>query len=263
MAVTKPTVAPSEVTDALRSIGITPGSVALVHSDAIVAAQFPDMPSEQRLDRAIEAIDAAIGYDGTLVMPAFSYSFTKGEVFDVCKTPSLVGMIAERFRKQPRVRRTYDPIFSFSCRGARAEELCALPVNECFGPDSVLAALHKMNAHIIDLGCPMTRGGTFVHYVETAHGVGYRYRKEFSGTMILPGGQATPAAVVYHVRDLTRSSKADFRRLEQRLDDVQKLRSAEVGRSLILAVKANDLFATAWEMLDEDPLSLIAEGAQT
>ena len=265
-SVTRTSIAPSAVTDALGSIGVKPGSVVLVHPDAIVAAQFPLTPAlsdDQRLDLLIDAIEAAIGCAGTLVMPAFSYSFPRGERFDICNTPSAVGMVTERFRTRPGVRRTADPIFSFACRGPWAPELCALPVTECFGAESVFAALHRRNAHIIDLGCSMSRGGTFVHYVETAHGVDYRYKKIFSGTVISSNGETRDCSVVYHVRDLKRRSEADLRRLQKRLADEGKSRSAEVGRSKIMAVAASDLFDTAWKMLDEDPVSLIAEGAHT
>lgn len=261
-SVTRRTIEPSAVTDALLSVGVKPGSVVLVHPDAILAAQFPVMPNEQRLDLLIEAIEAAVGGDGTLVIPTFSYSFTKGEPFDICKTPSAVGMVSERFRKQPGVLRTADPIFSFAIRGPRAEELCAIPVQECFGAESVFAALHRLNDHIVDLGCSMSRGGTFVHYVETAHGVDYRYKKVFSGMVISSNGEASQCSVVYNVRDLTRRSDADLRRLEKRLAEDGKSRTAEVGRSRIMAVTASDLFDTAWKMLDEDPVSLIAEGAE-
>jgi aminoglycoside 3-N-acetyltransferase len=270
---TRNAIAPSAVTDALFSIGITPGSLVLLHADAIVAAQFLPIPAErnaaslnddsltnnQRLDLLIEAIEAAIG-GGTLVVPVFSYSFTKGEPFDVRSTPSAVGMVSERFRTRPGVRRSADPIFSFACRGPLAEELCEVPANECFGTESVFAALHRRNAHIVNLGCSLSRGGTFVHYVETAHGVDYRYKKVFSGTVISPDGRAVESSVIYNVRDLTRRSDADLRRLQKRLADDGKLRIATVGRSQILAVTANDLFDTAWKMLDEDPVSLIAEG---
>jgi aminoglycoside 3-N-acetyltransferase len=259
--VTRITIAPSAVTDALLAIGVKPGSVVLVHPDAIVAAQFPPMPNP--LDALIEAIEAAIGVDGTLVMPAFSYSFTKGEPFDISNTPSAAGMVTERFRKRPGVRRTADPIFSFACRGPMAEELCALPVKECFGAESVFAALHRRNAHVVDLGCSMSRGGTFVHYVETAHGVNYRYEKIFSGTVIAADGRSRDCSVVYNVRDLTRNSGADLERLQKRLAEEGKSRTALVGRSRIMAVTANDLFDTAWKMLDEDPTSLIAEGVRS
>jgi aminoglycoside 3-N-acetyltransferase len=258
-SVTRVTIAPSAVTDALLSVGVGPGSVVLVHPDAIVAAQFPTMPDEQRLDCLIEAIEAAIGSDGTLVMPTFSYSFTKGESFDICNTPSAVGMLTERFRTRPGVRRTADPIFSVACRGPLAQELCATPVTECFGAESVFAAFHRLDARIICLGCSLSRA-TFVHYVETAHGVEYRYKKIFSGEVIWPGGEISERSVVYNVRDLTRRSDADLRRLQKRLAHDGKSRTAEVGRSRILAVSASDLFETAWKMLDEDPVSLIAEG---
>jgi len=256
-------IAPSAVTDALLSIGIRPGSVVLVHPDAIVAAQFPAMPTEQRLDLLIEAMQAAVGGEGTLVVPTFSYSFTKGEPFDIRNTPSAVGMVSERFRTRPGVRRTSDPIFSFASSGPLARELCAIPVKECFGAESVFAALHRLNAHIVDLGCSMDRGGTFVHYIETAYGVDYRYKKTFSGTIVSSSGEASECSVVYNVRDLTRKSEADLRRLQRRLADDGRSRTAAVGRSRIMGVTANDLFETAWKMLDEDARSLIAEGVRS
>lgn len=263
-------VCPSAVTAALRSAGVTRGTVALIHPDAIVAAQFA-VPSnaassvlsnERRLDLLIEAMQSAVGPDGTLLIPTFSYSFPKGEPFDVRNTPSAVGMVSERLRKLPGVRRTLDPIFSFACWGRLAEELCALPVKECFGSDSVFAVLHRVNALLVDLGCSMSRGGTFVHYVETAHGVDYRYNKTFNGTIISADGNARPLSVIYNVRDLSRRSEADLARLQNRLADEGKSKTVTVGRFRIMAVTAKDVFDTAWRMLDEDPISLIAEGAR-
>src|ERR1700686_2483723 len=150
-------------------------------------------------------------------------------------------MVTERFRSRPGVRRTSDPIFSFTCRGRRAQELCDIPVKECFGAESVFAALHRLNAYIICLGCSLSRA-TFVHYVETAHGVDYRSQKVFSGIVISPSGQTGESSVVYDVRDLTRRSDADLRRLQKRLADEGKSRTAEVGRSRIMAVTAQDFF---------------------
>jgi aminoglycoside 3-N-acetyltransferase len=255
-------VLPEDVTEALRSIGVGEGSTALVHPDAIVAAQFIGVPEAYRLDALIDAVERAICPSGTLVIPTFSYSFTKGEPFDRQHTPSAVGMVSERFRTLPGVLRSGDPIFSFAARGKLAEELCAIAVRECFGEGSVFALLHRVNAQIVNLGCSMTRGGTFVHYVEVAHGVQYRYKKEFSGT-IIGEGPSIENSVIYHVRDLTRRSEADLRRLQRRLAQEKKLRSIDVGRTRIMAVAANDLFDTAYAMLDEDPVSLIAEGAES
>lgn len=255
-------VVPEDVTKALRSIGVGEGSTALLHADAIVAAQFRGVPEAQRLDALIDAVEAAISPSGTLVIPTFSYSFTRGEQFDTLGTPSAVGMVSERFRTLPGVLRSADPIFSFAARGNLAKELCGIPVKECFGEGSIFALLHRVNAQIVDLGCSLTRGGTFVHYVEVAHGVAYRYEKEFSGTIVFPDGRSAENSVIYHVRDLTRRSEADLRRLQNRLSQERKLRSVDVGRTRVMAITANDLFDTAWKMLDENPVSLIAEGAE-
>lgn len=255
-------ILPSAVTDALHAVGVQPGSTILVHPDAMVAAQFDAISSDERLDLLIGAIETAIGPAGTLLMPTFSYSFTKGEPFDLCNTPSAVGMLTERFRTRSGVRRTLDPIFSFACKGPLAQELCATPVKECLGVDSVFAVLHRLNAFIVDLGCSLTDGGTFVHYAETSRRVDYRYAKTFTGKIILPTGEAIESSVVYNVRDLTRRSEADLRRLEKRLAEDGKSQTVKVGRSRIMAVHARDLFDTVSKMLAEDPVSLIAEGVR-
>lgn len=247
--------------EALAEIGLRPGDTALVHSDAIVAAQLPPVPDEQRLDLLIGALQASVGSEGTLVMPAFSYSFTKNETYDVLNTSSTVGMLTEHFRKQKVVRRSADPIFSVAARGPRANELCSAPAKECFGTDSVFAVLHRLNSYIVCLGCPLTSGGTFVHYVEKSSGVDYRYDKVFRGTVIWPDRSSTEESVVYYVRDLERQSGADLRRLQRRLEANRLLKKSTLGRVRVLGVRAADFYETASQMLKEDPSSLIEEGA--
>lgn len=252
---------PAAIGQTLAEIGLRAGDTALVHSDAIVAAQLPPLPEAQRLDLFIDSLQSSLGHQGTLVMPAFSYSFTKNESFDVLETPSTVGMLSEHFRRQTNVRRSADPIFSVAARGPRADELCATSTKECFGPKSAFAALHRLNSHIVCLGCPLTSGGTFVHYVEKSIGVDYRYDKVFHGTVIWPDRSLTTESVVYYVRNLERRSSADLRRLQSRLEANGQLRKATLGRVRLLAIRAVDFYDTASQMLKEDPTSLIEEGA--
>lgn len=253
-------LSPNDITQALQSIGLHPGETALVHCDAMVAAQLAPMRDEERLDTLIAAIEAALSPRGTLVMPAFTYSYTRDEDFDVLNSASRVGMLTERFRTAKNVCRTLDPIFSFAARGQHASLLCTCPVTECFGRESAFAALHELNCHIVCLGCSFTNGGTFTHYVEQCHQVDYRYNKAFPGTTITTDGQRYSSSVIYYVRDLNRNSGADLQRLQQNLSHSGHLRSATIGRIRITAVHACDFFDTAWQMLDDDPLSLIKEG---
>ena len=256
-------VAPTDIGNALTAAGVRKGDTVLLHSDAIVAAQLPAMPEQQRLDAVIEAAESVLGPDGTLVMPAFTYSFARNEVFDVLSTPSTVGMLSERFRMRAEARRSADPIFSVAAKGRLAAELASLPVKECFGQESVFQVLHRSNALIVCLGCSLTSGGTFVHYVEKCHSVNYRYDKTFSGVIRWPDATSTNASVVYYVRDLARKSEANLVRLQRHLEMLGLLRKAPLGRFQVLGIRAADWFDTAWNMLEDDPLSLIDEGARS
>jgi aminoglycoside 3-N-acetyltransferase len=252
----------SRICEGLTSLGIKTGDVALVHSDAIVAGQFRDLMGQQPLDVLIRALQEVVGADGTIVMPTFSYSFTDNKPFDVLNTPSRVGMVTEYFRRLPEVKRSPDPIFSVAAKGRMADDLTSIPVGECFGGKSVFAALRRLNCHVICLGCSLSNGGTFVHYVEKSHTVDYRYDKEFHGTLIWPDGRSTRETAVYYVRDLQRQSVVNLRRFQGRLEAKGLLSSGAIGRVKVLGVRAEDFFATAWKMLDEDPVSLIEEGSR-
>ncbi len=123
----------SDFTRALTELKICPGDIVCVHSQ-IFSLGCPFISKENLLELLTEILQQMVGKNGTLIMPAFSYSFCKKELFDVQNTPSDVGVLTEFFRKQKNVKRTAHPIFSFSVWGEKQEEcemrsLCAfLPV---------------------------------------------------------------------------------------------------------------------------------------
>ncbi len=123
----------SDFTRALTELKICPGDIVCVHSQ-IFSLGCPFISKENLLELLTEILQQMVVKNGTLIMPAFSYSFCKKELFDVQNTPSDVGVLTEFFRKQKNVKRTAHPIFSFSVWGEKQEEcemrsLCAfLPV---------------------------------------------------------------------------------------------------------------------------------------
>ena len=102
----------------------------MLHSDAIVLSQTKPMPAEDRNNLLFDALDEVLGPKGTIVIPTFTYSATKGKPFIVEETPSTVGDLTEFFRKQPGVLRSCDPIFSVAVRGSKAEEFADVDVEE-------------------------------------------------------------------------------------------------------------------------------------
>jgi aminoglycoside 3-N-acetyltransferase len=262
MAMTGTNVVTAEdVGAALHACGIAAGDTIMLHSDAIVTAQFRETPPERRIDLLIDAILAVLGSAGTLTMPTFTYSFARGEPFDLAQSASTVGIVTEHFRRRSGVRRSADPLFSVAAWGHHAELFANAAADDCFGDGSAFALLRRVDATIACLGCAFDRV-TFVHHVEQAVGVDYRYRKRFAGTLIRDG-VSRPAHVDYLVRDLDRDTQTDLRRLEHRLRERGKLGAGVIGRIGVTAVKARDFFDVAAELLAEDPAALIREGGRT
>ncbi|WP_126444184.1 AAC(3) family N-acetyltransferase [Sulfuricystis multivorans] len=246
------------VTSAFAACGIKPGHCLMLHADAFPAAQLPGDDLAQRMDKLLDGVLAALGSDGTLVMPTFSYSATKGEVFCPARTPSEVGLLSEHFRQRRGVQRSKHPIFSVAASGSLAERFAKTIVEDCFGADTAFDLLMRHDAWIASLGCSMDRM-TFVHYVEQAHGVTYRYFKKFPFAIEMDGA-VEQGWVRYYVRDLERRSGVALDRLKSRLMSAGVLKVAEIGRAQLLCVRARDFFTHASECLDQQENALIEEG---
>ncbi len=243
---------------AFRRVGVSPDEWVMLHGDAGVAAQFRTVEPALRLRHLIEQV-VNFMHRGTLVVPTFTYSFTKAEDFDPDTTPSGVGQFSEGFRVHPGVQRTRHPIFSVATIGPGAGAVLDARLDDCFGAGTVFDLLHRHDARIVCLGCEFQKV-TFVHYVEQAFGVSYRSPKAFTGC-VLADGRRTPLTTTYVVRDMSIQSVHDLRRLQAETLRRGVLRVSDVGRFPISAISARDFFTVASEMLGHDEYALVAQGA--
>ena len=231
----------------------------MLHSDAIVLAQLPPMSVEGRFAALFFALDEVLGAEGTLVVPTFTYSATKGEAFDPVRTPSAVGPLTEYFRRLPGVLRSRDPIFSVAARGRRAAEFAAAAVEDCFGPDSAFGLLDRRDGSLACLGCGLNRI-TFTHYVEQSVGVDYRYFKSFPAPIIETDGRETHVVSRYFVRDLERQTSIDLSALRTRLIERRRLAVRPVGRIALSVVSCRAFREEAQELIRRQPNGLVVEG---
>lgn len=208
----------------------------------------------------IDTVLDHLGGAGTLVVPTFTYSFGRGEIFSRDRSPSTAGVITEYFRHREDARRSANPMFSFAASGRDALAYANSDAEDCFGADAAFGLLHRSNAALVCLGCSFDRT-TFVHHIEQAVGVDYRYFKVFEGVVEDRDGNRQPARVRGYVRDLNRRSEACLSRLRSRLLERRLLRSAAVGRVGMVAVNARDMYSTGASLLSKAPHALIAEGA--
>jgi aminoglycoside 3-N-acetyltransferase len=203
------------ITAALEELGVAPDDTLLVHSGLQGSGRVAGARSRDKLDTIVGGLAGAVP-NGTLLMPTFTYSFCRHEVFDRDASPSTVGLLTEHFRRLPGVRRTAEPIFSCAVLGrvepAWEEPLFTVGDKDCFGPESVFAYLLSRAGRVLfyDVGFAFC---TFVHHVEQLLGADYRYRQRFTGT-VRDGAREQPAAVDYLVRKLDEEVLPHFEPLE-------------------------------------------------
>lgn len=160
------TIARSELRRQLSRLGVRTGGVLVVHTSFRAVRPVEDGPLG-----LIEALRDAVGSNGTVVMP----TMTAGDsVFDPATTPTLdMGITAETFWRQPRVRRSTHPGASFAAFGPEAERICApQPLSPPHGPDSPVGRVHELGGQVLLLG--VTHGeNTTMHLAEAMANVPY------------------------------------------------------------------------------------------
>jgi len=92
----------------------------MIHVDTAFATQFKNKKPKNKINYLIKILTEYFK-KGIILIPTFSYSFTKNEVFDPINTKSDVGIFSEIFRKKKNVFRTNHPNFSFAIKGNQSE----------------------------------------------------------------------------------------------------------------------------------------------
>lgn len=87
-----------DLIDCLKQIGIQKGDILYMHSE-MYNFGIPLIAPRQLFSNIINCIFETIGKEGTLIMPTFTYSFCKNEVYDKLYSKSTVGVLTEHFRK--------------------------------------------------------------------------------------------------------------------------------------------------------------------
>lgn len=247
---------------ALRKAGISSGQTVLCHSNI----GFFGIPSEgnnrETADRIIlEGFLDVIGMSGTLIVPTFTYSFCKNEIFDPDLSQSTCGRWSEYVRTQPAARRSLDPLFSVAAIGKKSREITENIPNECFGEGSFWERFHLANGVICNLN--VWAISTFIHYIEKKINVPYRYDKLFQGKISVDGKIRCSKAVYFcqdGSNDTTRTSTDLFDQIAFSTGLAIKV---AVGRGYITKMTARDTERLIKETIIKKPFFLIEAGKKS
>ena len=246
-----------ELRRALREVGISKGDAVFFHVCLEQLGQIEGAAHGEQQFAFLDTLQEAVGAEGTILIPAYTFSFCRQELFDVEKTPTSGGPwstsveFLEFFRRHPGVLRSRDPIHSVCALGRRATELVAGLPNTCFGKDSVHDRLHCMDGKICMIGVGLEEA-SFQHHVEEMVGVPFRFRKLFTG-QIREKGVTRKSGWIFNVHLLAESGLPDGRRLDALARASGLVRVAHVGTGEILAIEARDLYQAVSDALKRDP----------
>lgn len=229
-----------EVAEQLRALGVNQGDLLVVHASFRSARPIEGGPAG-----LIAALRAAIGRDGTLVMPSWTGSDDKP--FDPLATPASqdLGVVADAFWRMPGVVRSDHP-FAFAAVGRHAPAIVRdpLPLPPHL-PESPVGRVHDLDGHVLLLGVEQD-ANTTLHLAELLGAVPYGVQKHIT---VMQNGR--PARIGYREND---HCCARFAFTDDWLRAGGLQREGAVGNAHARLARSRDIVAAALEHLAQDPL---------
>ena len=258
MSLSKVSYGWADLVNALQLVGLRRGdSVLFQVSDRTLSFAESESSGKELCEFLYSAMQEVIGAEGTMLLPAFSFSFDRNEDFDAEITPSIPGAwsssieFLEYFRRLPGVVRSADPILSVAGLGPMAEKLLPRLPNTSYGKDCLYERLVKSGGKICGIGVGLAEA-PFLHYVEEAVGVPFRYKKLFTGR-IRQNGKLSKQGWISSVPIQSVNGLPDGTRLEKIARSEGRCRVADVGMGEVVSIDCKSFYELASRELARDP----------
>jgi aminoglycoside 3-N-acetyltransferase len=190
---------------ALLALGIAQGDTICVHTSLKYFGRF-----DGTLQEILNLLDALVGQDGTIAMPAFTFADASPggsdlpSPFIVSKTPGRVGLLNELFRRRVGTIRSWHPTHSIAARGPLAEWLVGdhLAGPTPFHLQSPFARLDEVRGKIVFLGADPQVHFTHLHVAEDRLGAAFPVAvyqpSPYRAVVIPPDGAARTVSICVH-----------------------------------------------------------------
>jgi aminoglycoside 3-N-acetyltransferase len=237
---------------AFRNIGVKEGDIILVYTSLGRLGRMENAGSlPQICDQVDQTLSEVVGETGTVLIPTYTYSIGKGEVFDPENTPSTIGPFTEYFRTKVGSYRSREPMLAVSGVGRAVDDLFRNLPPTSYGKDSLYDRLVAAGAKICCLGLGLYFA-TFRHYIEQQANVPFRFCKYFDGVMRWQGHEQR-IRWEYFAAPFLENCRPWGHRLEELVIAQKQVRVVPIGRGSLSCIEADSYLQAGLEALARDP----------
>jgi aminoglycoside 3-N-acetyltransferase len=233
----------------LRALGVCEGASLLVHSSVRAVG-----PVERGAEGLLEALLAAVGDEGLLVLPAFTYWHSLE--FDPATASGRTGVLGELLRARPGAVRSLHPTHSVVAYGPRAARLVERHhLETSLGEGSPFDTLARSGGEVLLLGVGHT-ANTTIHTGEALAPASY-LDLPFREGQARNARVSTPSGWLDVELDTLPGCSAAFGAIERPLRLRRAVRDGRVGRAVCQLVPAAEIVSATVELLADDPAALL------
>jgi aminoglycoside 3-N-acetyltransferase len=237
---------------ALEQLPLNWGDVIFVHANIGFFGRADGETEGNALCRLFfDALMHRLGDAGTIVVPTFTYSYPRSQVFNPRTTASEMGLFAEWIRLHPNAKRSCDPSYSVAAIGEKAEMLTTKIPENSFGRKSFFDRFLAVNGIILNFN--LDAGSTFLHFLEREINVPYRFDKIFDGLIVSDINQTKQTKNTIYVRYLHEATLPNFENFHKLAIKENKIYTVNLGRGMINLIRARDCQAIINTNYSKDP----------
>lgn len=249
-------VIPSLLRD-IENIGISKGDLIIVHSSFKSLGLRGSGPAD-----AVATLLESVGDEGTVMMPAFTYSYSgiwNVKPFNPDKTPGHGnGVLSETLRKYPGALRSGHPTYSIAARGKYAGILTKNMENAAaLGEGSSYSEAKSLAAKILLVGVGNNRN-SMLHHAEAASGVPYNdipFRSFWGDTALVESKDGSISEVPLG-REFPACSD-NFGVMDRYLSDRGIMRMGKLGQAESRLMDSREVVEAAIKRLRAEPACLL------
>jgi aminoglycoside 3-N-acetyltransferase len=253
-----------EIVESLVEVGVRRGGLLFVHSSLSAIGEV-----DGGADTVVVALLDALGPEGTLVVPTFTYadqhdypeSIDPKWVFDPATTRSGMGAITNAVRVRGGTMRSVHLWHSVAAIGPLAETVVtgnSKAWASAWDESSPMAWAFNNGGSILMLGVPY-QNLTAVHVWEVEFNVDYRDTQFITRRTPLSNGMLVPLVSRVHARN-GKHTGSDFNRMGERMEKAGLVGIGHIGNAVARLFTAVDAHEMACTMYAEDKAAFLKKG---